>query len=141
MEVLNALRDYRTAETAMRAHASTMMGMGKTDLAAVRCLLQARQDGRDLSPKELSAKLDISSASTTVLIDRLVKSGHARREPHPTDGRALLIQPTESSDSEVRSTLTGMHSRMIEAAQSLTEPEADAVITFLQRMRSAVVEP
>ncbi len=117
------------------------MGMGKTDLAAVRFLLQARQDGHDLSPKELAAKLSISSASTTILIDRLVKSGHARREPHPTDRRALLIQPTENADSEVRSTLNGMHSRMMEAAQSLTEAESDAVITFLQRMQGAVAEP
>jgi len=95
--VLNALRRYRAAETAMRRRTRDSMGMGETDLLAVRYLLQAQRAGRIVKPKDLAAYLKISSASTTILIDRLVKSNHVRRDPHPTDRRAVLVELTPSA--------------------------------------------
>jgi DNA-binding MarR family transcriptional regulator len=138
VKVLEALRDYRASEAAMRRRTRSSMGMGETDLLALRFLLQAEAAGKPIGPKELGAKLGISSASMTTLIDRLVKSGHIRREPHPTDRRALILRPTAHTDGEVRSTLAGMHSRMIEVAESLSDAEAEVVSSFLQRMRDAV---
>lgn len=138
VDVLNALRDYRASEAAMRRRTRSSMGMGETDLLALRYLLQANGSSGGLSPKELATRLGISSASTTALIDRLVKSGHARREPHPTDRRALVISATSSSDHEVRETLGQMHHRMMAAAATLDAGEARIVIDFLSRMRDAV---
>lgn len=136
--VLNALRDYRAAEAAMRRRTRSEMRMGETDLLAIRFLLKAQAAGRAVSPKDLSAHLSISSASTTVLIDRLVRSGHVERRPHPTDRRALVIAPTIDTDHEVRATLGDMHRRMIEVAESLSPDEAVVVLGFLDRMRAAV---
>jgi DNA-binding MarR family transcriptional regulator len=138
VEILEALRDYRASEAAMRRRTRSSMGMGETDLLALRFLLQAEAAGRPTGPKELGTKLGISSASMTTLIDRLVKSGHIRREPHPTDRRALILRPTEHTDGEVRGTLGEMHSRMIEVAESLSDAEAEVVASFLRRMRDAV---
>jgi DNA-binding MarR family transcriptional regulator len=138
LDVLNALRDYRASETAMRRRTRNSMGMNETDLLAVRFLLQAEQSGHRIGPKELGTKLGISSASTTTLIDRLVASGHARREDHPTDRRALVIRPTTNSDNEVRATLGRMHSRMMAVAASLGEEEARAIVGFLVEMRKAL---
>jgi DNA-binding MarR family transcriptional regulator len=73
-----------------------------------------------------------------VLIDRLVRSGHVERRPHPTDRRALVIAPTIASDDEVRATLGDMHRRMIEVAEGLGADEAGTVLYFLERMRDAV---
>ncbi len=136
--VLNALRRYRAAETAMRRRTRDSMGMGETDLLAVRYLLQAQRADRIVKPKDLSAYLKISSASTTILIDRLVRSGHVRRDPHPTDRRALVITPTTETDDEVRATLGVMHRRMMSIAEGMSADEARAVATFLERMRGAV---
>ncbi|MCJ1713965.1 MarR family winged helix-turn-helix transcriptional regulator [Microbacterium sp. M1A1_1b] len=136
--VLNALRRYRAAETAMRRRTRDSMGMGETDLLAVRFLLQAQRSGRAVSPKDLAAYLKISSASTTILIDRLVKSNHVRREPHPTDRRALLITPTIETDDEVRATLGVMHRRMMSIAEGLDAEQARTVAFFLEHMREAV---
>ena len=138
LAVLNALRDYRSAETAMRRRIRDSMGMNETDLLAVRFLLQAEQAGERIGPKDLGTKLGISSASTTTLIDRLVASGHARREDHPTDRRALVIRPTTGSDAEVRATLGGMHARMMAVAASLSDGDARAVIDFLTTMREVL---
>lgn len=138
IDVLNALRQYRSAETSMRRRTRTSMGMGETDLIAIRYLLQAEKLGRAVSPKDLAAKLEISSASVTVLIDRLVKSGHVERRPHPTDRRAIIVAPTHHTNTEVRDTLGLMHERMIEVAESLDPDEAAAVVRFLGLMRRAV---
>jgi len=136
--VLNALRRYRAAETAMRRRTRDAMGMGETDLLAVRFLLQEQRAERMVSPKDLAAYLKISSASTTILIDRLVRSGHVRREPHPTDRRALVIEPTANTDVEVRATLGAMHSRMMQIARSLPPQDVTVILRFLDDVREAV---
>jgi hypothetical protein len=59
--VLNGLRDYRAAETAMRRRTRSAMRMGETDLLAIRFLLKAQGAGRIVSPKDLAAHLSIDS--------------------------------------------------------------------------------
>src|SRR6478736_6305809 len=82
--ILQALRDYRTSEVATRRSTRDSMGMGETDLLALRYLLRAKSTGERVGPKDLSRVLGITTASTTSLIDRLVGRGHVRREPNPT---------------------------------------------------------
>src|SRR6478609_10907997 len=136
--VLHGLRSYRAAEVATRRSTRASMGMGETDLLALRYLLRAQATGERVGPKDLSRTLGITTASTTSLIDRLVSSGHVRREPHPTDRRSLVIVPTSATDSEVRATLGEMHRRMLEVAESMSAEDARVVITFLRRMSSAI---
>ncbi|MEV7605848.1 MarR family transcriptional regulator [Paenarthrobacter sp. NPDC089322] len=136
--VLNALRDYRTSEQAMRRRTRSSMLMGEKDLLALRYLFEAEADGRVMKPKDLGERLGITSASMTTLIDRLVDSGHIRREPHPTDRRALILRPTPASDEEVRHTLGGMHRRMLDVASALSPEESRIVVEFLEHMREAL---
>ncbi len=138
--VLEAMRTYRAAETAMRRRTQASMNMGETDLLALRYLIRANSSGRSVGPKELAAYLGISSASTTALLDRLEKSGHVERQPSPFDRRALIILPTVATDEEVRSTLGQMHSRMMEVAARLSPEESRVVVSFLDGMRDAVDE-
>ena len=140
VRVLEALRDYRVAETAMRRRTKDSMGMGESDLLALRYLLEATRAGRPMGPRDLGARLGISSASTTTLLDRLASRGHVRRQPHPTDRRALVITVTESADADVRATLGAMHGRMLQAAEELSPEEADIVVRFLDAVRGAVDE-
>jgi DNA-binding MarR family transcriptional regulator len=136
--VLKSLRDYRTAETIVRRSTRDSMGMGETDILALRYLLRVQAKGEATAPKDLSQFLGITSASTTTLIDRLVRSGHVRREAHPTDRRSVMVVPTVESDKEVRVTLGAMHRRMMEVAEGLSADQAHVVIEFLQRMTDAL---
>lgn len=140
VDVLNMLRRYRAAETAMRARTRISMGMNETDLLALRFLLREQRAGRIVRPIDLARALDISTASTTTLIDRLEKGGHARREPHPTDRRAGVVVPTVSSDDEVRATLGAMHRRMLTLVDELSDQERAIVTRFLAGMTAAVEE-
>jgi DNA-binding MarR family transcriptional regulator len=138
--VLQALRGYRAAEVATRRSTRDSMGMGETDLLALRYLLRAQAAGERVGPKDLSRTLGITTASTTSLIDRLVGSGHVRREPHPTDRRSLVIVPTAATDSEVRETLGEMHRRMLAVAEELSAEESRVIVSFLRRMADALTE-
>ena len=136
--VLKSLRDYRAAETIIRRSTRDSMGMGETDILALRYLLRAQASGKTVVPKDLSQFLGITSASTTSLIDRLVSSGHVRREAHPSDRRSVVVVPTVESDTEVRETLGAMHRRMMTVAESLSAEEARIIVAFLQRMAEAI---
>ncbi|MEV7457518.1 MarR family winged helix-turn-helix transcriptional regulator [Pseudarthrobacter oxydans] len=136
--VLKSLRDYRTAETAVRRSTRDSMGMGETDILALRYLLRVQASGKSVAPKDISQFLGITSASTTSLIDRLVASGHVRREAHPTDRRSVIVVPTVESDREVRLTLGNMHREMMAVAEGLSADEARVVVEFLGRMTEAL---
>ncbi len=138
VQVLEALRAYRTAETAMRRRTKDSMGMGEKDVLALRYLLEADRAGTPMSPRDLAARLGISSASTTTLLDRLTRTGHIARRPHPTDRRALVIVATAEADCEVRTTLGRMHERMLAAARALDPDQAATVTAFLHAMADAV---
>lgn len=138
VQVLEALRAYRTAETAMRRRTKDSMGMGEKDVLALRYLLEAHRAGTPMSPRDLAARLGISSASTTTLLDRLTRTGHVARRPHPTDRRALVIVATAEADCEVRTTLGRMHERMLAAARALDPDQAATVTAFLHAMAAAV---
>ncbi|WP_022879208.1 MarR family winged helix-turn-helix transcriptional regulator [Microbacterium sp. B19] len=138
VEVLQAFRVYRAAEVAMRRRTRESMSMGENELLVLRYLLRASGQGRQVSPSELTRYLGVSTASTTAIIDRLEKSGHVTRVPHPSDRRSIYIVATAASDAEVRATLGSMHSRMMAAVIDMTPEECETVIACLGRLQDAV---
>ncbi|MBB3157137.1 DNA-binding MarR family transcriptional regulator [Microbacterium proteolyticum] len=138
VDVLQAFRVYRAAEVAMRRRTRDSMSMGENELLVLRYLLRAAGQKRQVSPSELTRYLGVSTASTTAIVDRLEKSGHVVRVPHPTDRRSIFIVATEASDDEVRATLGSMHSRMMAAVVDMTPEESAAVIACLGRLQDAV---
>ena len=49
----------------------------------------------ELSPKELTARLLVTSAGLSGRLDRLEASGWLERRPHPTDRRAAIVSLTQ----------------------------------------------
>lgn len=140
VEVLQAFRLYRAAEIAMRRRTRESMSMGENELLVLRYLLKASGEGRSVSPSELTRYLGVSTASTTAIIDRLEKSGHVTRVPHPSDRRSILVVATDESDAEVRATLGKMHERMMSAVIDMSPEESAIVVATLARLQEAVDE-
>jgi DNA-binding MarR family transcriptional regulator len=138
VDVLQAFRVYRAAEVAMRRRTRESMAMGENELLVLRYLLRASGEGRSVSPSELTRYLGVSTASTTAIIDRLEKSGHVNRLPHPSDRRSILVVATKESDAEVRATLGDMHERMMSAVIDLSPEESAVVVAALTRLQEAV---
>lgn len=138
--IMEAMRAYRSAEMAMRRRTQESMAMGENELLVLRFLTRSAAANSAVTPIDLARHLGVSTASITALLDRLEKSGHLQRRPHPSDRRKVLVSSTTHADDEMRDTLTGMHARMMQATRSMTEEETVAVTGFLDRMRCAVAD-
>lgn len=138
VDALNALRRYRVAEMAMRRRTRTALRLNETDITALRFIVNAERDTRAVSPKDLAVHLAISSASTTVLVDRLVASGHISRARHPSDGRAVVLTATPTTHADMRKIFGDMHGRMMAIAEQLDPHEAHIITAFLEQMTTAV---
>lgn len=136
VDLLNLMRRYREAEVRMRARVRGEMGMGEKDILALRYLLDARARSLTVRQKDLAAKLDITTPSASVLVDRLVRDGYARRVPHPDDRRSVALEATDDGDREVRETLRLMHDRLFRVADEMTDSDRAIVAAFLTRMIS-----
>ncbi len=139
-ELIDAVRRYRTAEIAMRGRSRDSMHLGRSDMTALRLLLRARQTGTPLSAAALARELGISTAATTVLVDRLAKSGHAERRPSATDGRGVEIWPTATTDEQVRATMGVLHERMMATVAALSPEESVVIHRFLGDLGRAMSE-
>lgn len=138
VDALNALRRYRVAETAMRRRTRAALRLNETDMMALRFIVNAERDSRAVSPKDLAVYLGISSASTTVLVDRLEASGHLSRARHPSDGRAVVLTATPTTHADMREVFGDMHTQMMAVARHLDPHEATIVTSFLEHMIDAV---
>ncbi len=131
VRVMDAMRDWRQAETRMSEASRKYMKLGETDMRALRFLISAHNQGILATPGAISDHLGISSASTTKLLDRLERGGHITRSPHPTDRRALVIHVTDETRVVARETVGRQHARRFYAAARLTPEEREVVIRFL----------
>lgn len=138
VDVLDLLRRYREAERRMRARTRDSMGMGETHLSALRYLLQADRGGHKVRQRDLASALEITPASASALVDRLVRDGYARRAPHPQDRRSVVVEPTAKTDHEVRATLGAMHRSMLAAVEGLTPAELAGAAAFLRALIRSV---
>ena len=87
-----------------------------------------------VTPRELADHLGITTAAVTVLVARLVSSGHLERRPHPTDRRSVFLVPTDKSRTEMTKHLSEMHERMRDIASSVPEHARTAVVDFLEAL-------
>jgi DNA-binding MarR family transcriptional regulator len=136
--VLEALQVYRAAESAMRRRTGAAMGIGDNDLLALRLVLDNTAAGRPTAAKDVSAYLGVSSASTSALIDRLVRAGFLMRRPSSVDKRSTELIPTRAALGETGPLLAAAQEQIEAATAELSPDEAKTVTRFLTRMRETV---
>lgn len=135
---LSAVRALSDAFDRMHSGMKGDMDMNASDLATLRMLIIREQRGQSVSPHDVATHLRISTASTTKLLDRLEKSGHLERRPHPSDGRARVVVLTDKSRSEFFRHFGGHLSLMREVAQRYDEAELATISGFLDDLTDAI---
>ncbi|QGH71083.1 MarR family transcriptional regulator [Pseudactinotalea sp. HY158] len=134
VEVLNALFRWRRAEQRVSEASARYMRLSATDMRAVRYLIVAADAGTTVTARDIAEHLGISSASTTKLLDRMEAGGHIRRQPHPSDRRALAIVVTDATRVAAERTIGREHARRFRLAADLGPDERAAVIGFLDSL-------
>lgn len=77
-------------------HLGAALGINQTDMAALEHLIT---DG-PLPPTELAARLSVTTAGITQVIDRLERAGHVVRERQLEDKRRVLVCPLPASAAQ-----------------------------------------
>src|SRR4051794_28851317 len=100
-----ALRDLVEAGALLRHVVSRRAGLSQTEMTTLDHLSRA-----PLGPAQVARLLEVSTAASTGIIDRLVERGHAERRPHPDDRRRVEVHLTTSGRSELVGHLAPMFS-------------------------------
>ena len=80
-----------------RREVSEALGMSFGRARALRLLARG-----SMSMSELAAVLGIDKPNATVVVGNLEDQGLARRRPHPTDGRAKVVEATRKGKDMAR---------------------------------------
>ena len=104
-----------------------IMGLKETDYHAMAILMR-----NPMGPTELARALHITSAAATAVVDRLVRAGHAVREPHPDDRRRMIVRAMDASRATTMEHVYPMMNMVEEELATLDERDRAAVLTFLK---------
>jgi DNA-binding MarR family transcriptional regulator len=134
-EVVDALYDVLRAMPELRAALAHRLGLNPSEVDAMEHIM-----GEPMGPTELARRLYMTSASSTVLVDRLVQAGHATREFDPSDGRRRLVRPTPKGAGAVFAQIGPLVADLVEAEDGLTRKERVTVTNYLRRVLEVLEE-
>lgn len=109
---------------------SKRLGVNLTDLAAMEQLITSRS----LTPSELASRLNVTTAASTQIVDRLERVGHVARERQSDDRRKVLVVPHPASVDLAFQELAPMMNGLDAVVASLSEAEREVVERFLGRV-------
>jgi DNA-binding MarR family transcriptional regulator len=124
---LMALREAIERGGRLRHVIARRAGLSESDLVAMEHLMR-----EPLGPGELARILDVSTAASTGLVDRLAQRGHVQRHPHALDRRRTQVEVTASGREEVLAHLLPMFVSLDRLDKSFTEEERAVVERYLR---------
>jgi DNA-binding MarR family transcriptional regulator len=119
-----------------------------TDFRALLHIFVAEAAGRPMTSGDLSQRMGLSGAAITYLVDRLMESGHIRRDPHPADRRKVVLRYSEPGLDTARSFFNPLGTHTHAALADL--PDADlaaahrvftALIAAMRRYQTELGSP
>ncbi len=114
-------------------------GLRSADFAVLATLV--RLAGAGISQTRLAHELDLSAATISLRIDRLVGEGLAERQPDPTDGRSALVTLTDPGRELFAACAPEHLANAAELLSGLAEHERDQLARLLGKLLSSVEDP
>ena len=139
--IMSAMGNLRHAEERLSRISSEYMKLNTTDMRALHFIMVCENAKQIAKPRDLAEHLNISTASTTKMLDRLEHAGHIRREPHPQDRRSLSIVVTPETREAATQTVGAQHAKRFIVASSLSSAERAAVAKFLEELAAELTLP
>lgn len=137
-ELMAALGELRRTERELSEASRRYMKLNETDMRAIHYLSLCANRGILATPGSIARHLNISTASTTKLLDRLQAAGHITRAQHPKDRRAFAIHVTPQTHQVAVETVGRQQAKRIHAAARLSAEEREVVIGFLRDMAAEI---
>jgi len=131
-ETMNAVRALVAEAVRLRHALARRTGLTETELTALEQLVESSS-----TPSELARLMDVSTAASTGVVDRLERRGHVERRKHPTDRRRLEVHVTDQGRAELLRHLRPMIRVLADLDATLSAGERAAAVRYLQGARSA----
>lgn len=130
---MQLLRELLDVATQVGPAVAKRAEMSRTELSALELLLD-----HQLGPTELARHLQVTSAASSGIVDRLETRGHLRREPDEQDRRRTRLVVTDSARREVIGHLMPMFAALADLDDTLDEQERAVVERFLEGAIGAI---
>jgi DNA-binding MarR family transcriptional regulator len=128
-------------------HFARLHEVSTGDFQALLHIMVAESTGQPLTLAQLRQRIDMSAAAITYLVDRMIDSGHIRREADPDDRRKWLLRYEDHGMNMARSfftplgehlhtTLKGLDDKDLAAAHRVFAAMVGAMSTYEDELRA-----
>jgi len=104
-------------------------------IGQLRTLMLLAADG-DTTISDIAVCLDIGKPASSILVDRLVQLGLARRTEDANDRRRTLVTPTEAGEELVTRLRQGNLDRFAQWLEAMTPDDLSALRQGMQSLRA-----
>jgi DNA-binding MarR family transcriptional regulator len=132
-----ALRET-SAQTVLFSHAvADRAGINPTDLETLDILVRTGP----MTAGRLAELTGLTTGAITGLVDRLESRGYARREPHPSDRRSIIVRPLiENAERDLAVSYAAMSKAMDELISRYSDKELAVIADFITRAAAVTAE-
>jgi DNA-binding MarR family transcriptional regulator len=125
-----ALRDASGRSVLFSQAVADAAGMNPTDLESLDLLAR----NGPMTAGRLADLTGLTTGAITGLIDRLERRGYARREPHPSDRRSVIVQPLiENAEHDLAPAYVSMNQAMDGLLSRYSDEELAVILDFTIR--------
>lgn len=107
-----------------------------SDFRALLHILVAETAGRPLTSGELRQKMGLSASAITYLVERMIDSGHLRRESDPADRRKVILRYADHG----RETATAFFTPLAAHTHAAMAEICDADLIAAHRVLTALID-
>lgn len=100
-----------------------MRQFGVTPVQAYAMRFLAREEGREITQRDLERELRLKAPTVNGVVDRLTEKGLLVRRQSPTDGRCRLLQLTDTGREAAAAFLSAMEDTEALFRSALTDEE------------------
>jgi DNA-binding MarR family transcriptional regulator len=136
--IVRALRAFDEAEALMRGRFRSLLGVGSTDLAALRYIRSREAQGDPARGTDLRRRLGVSSAAATTITNRLTAAGFIEKPRDPTDKRARVFHLTDEARVRIDAVLGDTEHRLDEVLTAISEEEAERIVTIVDAATAVI---
>lgn len=133
-ELALRIRELIMATDRYRQAVAATLKVGVPEAVALSHLHHAGQ----LTPTAIAARLGMTTASVTGLLDRLAASGYLTRNPNPRDRRSILVTLTDGGHRAVQALCDLFAADVEEALSGAGRAERESLERLLQAVTAAL---
>ncbi len=132
------LRTITAQSDRIGRHFARLHDVSNGDFQALLHIMVAETSGTPLTLAQLRHRVDMSAAAVTYLVDRMIDSGHIRREADPDDRRKWLLRYEDHGMTVARAFFTPLSAHLRTALHDLGDQDLAAAHRVFAAMIAAM---